>query len=109
MTTSTTRSRFPLVLKTIIADAVSDKTIPAAIADNRDYPKKVRAKLRVALRDSHLLNTSWVATSQAEYDAMRSAFDPLYAASLVKPAKAKAPRKPKARKADAAPAAADAE
>lgn len=73
---NTTSRVFPIVLKTIINDAMNDKTI---VDDNA---KKIRAKLRVALRDEHALNTSWVATSSREYDRIRCAFDAKYAQRL---------------------------
>lgn len=81
-TTTTTRKAnaktrvFPIVLKTIIDDAMRDKTI---IDDNA---KKIRAKLRVAFRDTHAKNTSWVASTQREYDAIRCAFDVAYATRI---------------------------
>lgn len=77
--TTTTRKNnaktiaFPCVLKTIIDHAMSQKTI---VDDNA---KKIRAKLRVALRDHHVKNTSWIATNMREYDAIRCAFDARYA------------------------------
>lgn len=67
---------FPCVLKTIIDDAMREKTIAS------DDAKKIRAKLRVAFRDTHLKNTSWVAMSQRDYDALRCAFDAQYATRI---------------------------
>lgn len=64
---------FPIVLKTIIDDAMREKTI---IDDNA---KKIRAKLRVAFANSHVKNTSWIANNSREYDAIRCAFDARYA------------------------------
>lgn len=61
-----------VVLKTIIDDAMNDKTI---VDDNA---KRIRAKLRVALASSHIRNTSWIANNQREYDAIRCAFDARY-------------------------------
>ena len=70
---ASTKTRvFPIVLKTIIDDAMREKTI------NDDNAKKIRAKLRVAFRDTHAKNTSWVATTSREYDAIRCAFDARY-------------------------------
>lgn len=63
---------FPIVLKSIIDDAMRDKTI------NDDNAKKIRAKLRVAFRETHAKNTSWVANNAREYDAIRCAFDARY-------------------------------
>ena len=63
---------FPIVLKTIIDDAMRERTI------NDDNAKKIRAKLRVAFRDQHVKNTSWIATNTREYDAIRCAFDHVY-------------------------------
>lgn len=77
MSKSNTKTRvFPIVLKTIIDDAMRDKTI---VDDNA---KKIRARLRVALANSHVKNTSWVATNEREYNAIRSAFDPRFAERL---------------------------
>lgn len=74
MSKSNTKTRvFPIVLKTIIDDAMREKTI---VDDNA---KKIRAKLRVALASSHIRNTSWIATNSREYDAIRCAFDAKYA------------------------------
>lgn len=78
MTRSTTTKRnaksivFPCVLKTIINDAMRDKTI---VDDNA---KKIRAKLRVAFRDTHHKNTSWIAMNMRDYDAIRDVFDNVY-------------------------------
>lgn len=72
-----TKSRvFPIVLKSIIDDAMRERTI------NDDNAKKIRAKLRVAFRDTHAKNTSWVATNAREYDALRCAFDANYATRI---------------------------
>lgn len=69
-----TKSRaYPIVLKTIIDDAMREKTI---VDDNA---KKIRAKLRVAFAQSHVKNTSWIANNSREYDAIRCAFDARYA------------------------------
>lgn len=77
MSKSNTKTRvFPIVLKTIISDAIVDKTI---VDDNA---KKIRAKLRVAFANDHMKNTSWVANNQRDYDRLRSAFDPAYATRL---------------------------
>lgn len=85
-----TKSRaFPIVLKTIIDDAMRDKTI---VDDNA---KKIRAKLRVAFREQHAKNTSWVANNQREYDALRCAFDARYNERMI------ASRKRASRKANA--------
>lgn len=73
MSRNNTKTRvFPIVLKTIIDDAMREKTI---VDDNA---KKIRAKLRVAFRETHAKNTSWVANTQREYDAIRCAFDARY-------------------------------
>lgn len=62
-----------VVLKSIIDDAMNDKTI---IDDNA---KRIRAKLRATFRDDHVKNTSWIATTSREYDRIRCAFDARYA------------------------------
>lgn len=93
MTRKTNTARtFPIVLKTIVSDAVAQKTLSETNAD----PKKIRAKLRVAFRDVHAKNTSWVANNAREYDAIRSAFDANYALRIAKPAR-KTRAKPAAR------------
>lgn len=77
MSKSNTKTRvFPIVLKTIINDAMRDKTI---LDDNA---KKIRAKLRASLNDTHVKNTSWIATNAREYDRIRCAFDAQYATRL---------------------------
>lgn len=77
MSKSNTKTRvFPIVLKTIIDDAMRDKTI---VDDNA---KKIRAKLRVALANDHVKNTSWIATNAREYDRIRCAFDTQYATRI---------------------------
>jgi hypothetical protein len=67
---------YPIVLKSIIRDAIDEKTI---VDDNA---KRIRAKLRVALATSHIKNTSWIATNSREYDAIRCAFDNVYATRI---------------------------
>lgn len=68
--------QFPIVLKSIIDIAVREKTI---VDDNA---KKIRAKLRATLNDSHVKNTSWVANNMTELNRIRCAFDPVYAERL---------------------------
>lgn len=72
---------FPIVLKTIINDAMNDKTI----VDDND--KKIRAKIRANAHaietTQHIKNTSHVARNQIEYDALRCAFDRVYAQRLI--------------------------
>lgn len=72
-----------VVLKTIIDDAMNDKTI---VDDNA---KRIRAKLRVALANDHVKNTSWIATSSREYDRIRCAFDTQYATRIANARKRK--------------------
>lgn len=73
MTKSNTKTRvFPIVLKTIIDDAMREKTI------NDDNAKKIRARLRAAFANDHVKNTSWIATNAREYDRIRCAFDVIY-------------------------------
>ena len=67
-----TRS-FPIVLKTIIDDAHRD---------NKSFTlndKQIRSRLRAKFNDTHIKNTSWIATNSREYDALRCAFDVQYA------------------------------
>lgn len=72
---------FPIVLKTIINDAMNDKTI----LDDND--KKIRAKIRANANaieiTQHIKNTSHVARNQNEYDALRCAFDRVYSQRLI--------------------------
>lgn len=66
---------FPCVLKSIINDAHrDDKTFTL-------NDKQIRSRLRVAFRDTHVKNTSWIATNMREYDAIRCAFDARYASN----------------------------
>lgn len=81
MSKSNTKTRvFPIVLKTIIDDAMREKTI---VDDNA---KKIRAKIRANERaistTQHVKNTSHVARTQREYDALRCAFDNVYATRI---------------------------
>lgn len=77
MSKSNTKTRvFPIVLKTIIDDAMREKTIV------NDDAKKIRAKLRVAFANEHVKNTSWIATNAREYDRIRCAFDNVYATKI---------------------------
>lgn len=77
MSKNNTKSRqFPIVLKTIIDDAMREKTIV------NDDAKKIRAKLRVAFANEHVKNTSWIATNAREYDRIRCAFDNAYATRI---------------------------
>jgi hypothetical protein len=92
-----TAPAFPIVLKTILDDIVRD--VPTFTKDT----KAMRVVLRTKMKDLHSHNAAWVATSQSEYDAIRSLFDPAYASRIAKPAKVRAPRKAKV----AAPAAAE--
>jgi hypothetical protein len=78
---------FPVVLKTIISDA--HKSNPSFTLND----KQIRSRLRAKLADTHVKNTSWVANNQRDYDAIRSAFDAKYAASIAKPARARRSRK----------------
>lgn len=69
-----TQSRsYPIVLKSIIADAHRD---------NKNFTlndKQIRSRLRAKFVDTHIKNTSWIATNSREYDAIRCAFDVAYA------------------------------
>ncbi len=85
MSRNSTRT-FPLVLKSIISDA--HKSNPTFTLND----KQIRSRLRAKFADAHIRNTSWVANNAREYDAIRSAFDAKYAASIAKPARARRPR-----------------
>lgn len=87
---------FPIVLKSIIDDA--HKSNPSFTLND----KQIRSRLRARFADSHVKNTSWIATNSREYDAIRSTFDSAYAAKIAKPAR-------KRRTKTSAPANADAE
>lgn len=66
---------FPCVLKTIISHTHrDDKTF----AKN---DKQIRATLRAKLSDTHVKNTSWIATNMREYDRIRRAYDARYDAT----------------------------
>lgn len=77
---------FPVVLKSIISDA--HKSNPSFTLND----KQIRSRLRAKFADTHIRNTSWIATNSREYDAIRSAFDAKYAASIAKPARVRKPR-----------------
>ena len=70
-----TRS-FPCVLKSIINDAHNDDK-SFTLND-----KQIRSRLRAKFADAHIKNTSWIATSSREYDAIRCAFDARYANTI---------------------------
>ena len=69
-------------LKRVIDDIFKDTKVSLD-------PKRVRAKLRVALRGEHDHMQSWVFT-QREYVRVRSMFDPQYAAKQTNAAKREA-------------------
>lgn len=71
---------FPIVLKSIIAIAIAEKTIVdgTRAAD----PKNIRAKLRADAKIEHLRNTSWVAFNARDLHNLRVAFDPVYVERL---------------------------
>lgn len=74
MSRNTTKNRvYPIVLKSIINDAHRDNK-SFALND-----KQIRSRLRAKFADAHIKNTSWIATSSREYDAIRCAFDVQYA------------------------------
>lgn len=91
----TKTSNFPVVLKTIIAQAIAEKTLLEANADE----KKLRAKLRIAKPVPHVKGTTWQAMNAKEEEAIRCVIDPVYAERL---AKAKATKR--TTKKEAAPA-----
>lgn len=98
----TKTTNFPVVLKTIIAQAIAEKTLLEANADE----KKLRAKLRIAKPVPHVKGTTWQAMNAKELDAIRCVIDPVYAARLAK-AKTTKRTKAKAPAAAVAPAAAE--
>lgn len=74
MSRNTTKNRvYPIVLKSIINDACRDNK-SFALND-----KQIRSRLRAKFNDTHIKNTSWIATNSREYDAIRCAFDVQYA------------------------------
>lgn len=76
---------FPIVLKSIIRDT---------LADNPNFTlndKQIRALLRKKV-SSHLHNTSWIANNQSEYDAIRCAYDTVYASKVARPARVRKPK-----------------
>lgn len=68
-------SNATIVLKTIHNAIVTDNP------DSTLTTKQMRAKLRVARRDAHVKNTSWVFTPD-EADDIRAMFDEPFAAKL---------------------------
>lgn len=87
--------QFPVVLKSLHDDIV--RANPTTDLTT----KKMRVTLRAKMSDVHARNSSWVFTTQSDYDRARSLFDAAYAAKIAKPARA-----PRARKTrNAAPAA----
>lgn len=60
-----------IVLKTIHDDIMRDN------ANATLTTKQMRAKLRVAMNDVHVRNSSWIFT-QSQYDDVRSMFDAKY-------------------------------
>lgn len=78
---------FPVVLKTLHDDIV--KANPSTTLTS----KKMRVILRQKMAPIHAKNSSWTFTTQAQYDAARSLFDPTYAKKV-----AKAPRAPRVKK-----------
>lgn len=88
---------FPIVLKTIISDVHKD---------NKSFTlndKQIRSRLRsnAAVRAFHIPNTSHVANTPSQYDAMRAAFDTTYAAKIARPARAPRAKKSTPANADA--------
>lgn len=69
-----------IALKTIYDDIMRDNK------NSTLTTKKMRAKLRVALRDAHDHNASWMFT-QSQYDVVRSMFDASYAQRVARRAK----------------------
>ena len=88
-TRKTSTVSFPLVLKTLHDDIVT------ANPTSTITTKKMRVTLRAQMAAIHARNSSWTFTSQSEYDAARSLFDPAYAARIAKPARAKPAKKVK--------------
>lgn len=76
--TKTATVTFPVVLKTILGHVVRD--VPNSTLDT----KKMRVKLRARPPFDHDANAAWIATNAREYDAIRSMFDPVYAARIAK-------------------------
>jgi len=85
MTTSTKT----IALKTIHNDIVT------ANPRSTLTTKAMRVKLRAKMKATHEHNASWT-FSKAEYDKVRSMFDPAYAAKIAKPARAQKVKAPKA-------------
>lgn len=64
-----------IVLKTIHDDIMKSN------ANATITTKQMRAKLRVAMNDVHVRNSSWIFTS-SQYDVVRSMFDDAYRAKI---------------------------
>jgi hypothetical protein len=89
-----------IVLKTIHDDIMRDN------ANATITTKQMRAKLRVAMNDVHVRNSSWIFT-QSQYDVVRSMFDAKYAQRIERANKRNArtnatPRKTRAKSNDIA-------
>lgn len=69
---------FPLVLKTIVQHTVRDN--PSFTLNE----KQIRARIRLSERVNsfHVKNTSHVANNMSQYDAIRCAYDDVYATRL---------------------------
>jgi hypothetical protein len=79
--------KFPCVLKSIIADTHrDDKTFTL-------NDKQIRSRLRAKFNDTHVKNTSWIATNMREYDALRCAFDARYANAKANARKRSTPKR----------------
>jgi hypothetical protein len=72
---TTTIERPTIVLKTIHDDIMRDN------ANATITTKKMRARLRVEMREIHIANSSWIFT-QSQYDVVRSMFDHAYNAKI---------------------------
>lgn len=64
-----------IVLKTIHDDIMKSN------ANATITTKQMRAKLRVAMNDVHVRNSSWIFT-QSQYDIVRAMFDDAYRAKI---------------------------
>jgi hypothetical protein len=88
MTRSTNKTRvFPIVLKAIIRNAIDEKTI--SDADEKRIRMKLRVNERALTITKHVKNSTWQAFNQAQYDAIRCAFDDDYATMIANTRNAK--------------------
>lgn len=76
MTRNTKTNETPSIVLKTIHDDIMKSNANATITT-----KQMRAKLRVAMNDVHVRNSSWIFTS-SQYDIVRAMFDDAYRAKI---------------------------